>query len=631
MGAKVGKNCTIGTPLCTAFDLVSIGDNTSIGTDTHMLGYRVEDGWLILGNVSIGRDCFVGTHCCLGVNVAMHDNCRLDDLSLLTDNAVMAKGEARQGSPAVNADVRVPRCRRKRRWGANFLFGVIHLALIYAMGYILIFSAIPAIALVGYSLYVGGPAVGIGVAFATVPISILWYIQLVLLVKNLAIGKIFAGTYNLHSIAYLRYWFLNYLLENTRYIILPLYATVFLPRFLRQLGAKIGRMVEISTIMRVTPDLLEIGDGSFLADACIVGGCRNYDGVIEIGSNKIGNRTFVGNSAFVPAGVDLGDGGLVGVMSTTPAGVDRTADGTRWLGSPGFELPNIQHVTSFTSRETFEPSYFAIALRTLVDLLRVLLPGVLAMAGVILFCTAVVTFYRSLPLAQVVLLTPLIALALSFGSLLCVACLKKILMGTFVPTMKPLWSAYVWLNEVVNALYEMVGSAALMPLLGTPFASVFLRLMGCKIGRWVFLETTLLSEFDLIRIGDRASLNLGCTIQPHLFEDRVMKSDLIAIGACCSVGNMAVVLYSTDMQPGSTLGPLSVLMKGEALPALSRWAGIPTQPVISTLECEDHSRSSAAHIVVASCASARSSPKKLSRSLTDGLPRKRQNPDGFTH
>ena len=145
--------------------------------------------------------------------------------------------------------------------------------------------------------------------------------------------------------------------------------------------------------------------------------------------------------------------------------------------------------------------------------------------------------------------------------------------------MKPLWSKYVWLNEVVNALYEMVGSAALMPLLGTPFIAVFLRLMGCKIGRWVFLETTLLSEFDLIRIGDRASLNLGCTIQPHLFEDRVMKSDSIAIGAGCSVGNMAVVLYGTEMQSGSTLGSLSVLMKGEVLPALSRWAGIPTQPV----------------------------------------------------
>jgi non-ribosomal peptide synthetase-like protein len=588
MGAKVGKNCTIGTPVCCAFDLVSIGDNTSIGADTHMLGYRVEDGWLILGNINIGRDCFVGTHCCLGLNVAMNDNCRLDDLSLLTDNTVIPKGEGRRGCPAVKAEVDVPHRRQKRRWGANFLFGLMHLALIYAMGYILIFSAMPAIALVGYSLYVGGPALGIGVAFATVPISILWYIQIVVIVKNLAIGRIFSGTYSLHSVAYLRYWFSNYLLDNTRHIILPLYATMFLPRLLRQLGASIGRMVEISTIMHVTPDLLEVGDGSFLADACIVGGYRNNDGVVEIGSNKIGQRTFVGNSAFVPAGVNLGDDSLIGVMSTPPASTGRTPNGTRWLGSPGFELPNIQQVSSFTVRETFEPGRFAIVMRTLVELLRVLLPGVLAMMNIVLFCTAIVMLFRLLPAAHVFLFTPVIALTLSFWALLCVACLKKVIMGTFVPTMKPLWSKYVWLNEVVNGLYETLASAVLAPLLGTPFIAVFLRLMGCKIGRWVFLETTLLSEFDLVHVGDRASINLGATIQPHLFEDRVMKSDSLRIGAGCSVGNMAVVLYGTEMQSGSRLGPLSVLMKGEVVPASSSWAGIPTQPDISEVECERH-------------------------------------------
>ena len=91
--------------------------------------------------------------------------------------------------------------------------------------------------------------------------------------------------------------------------------------------------------------------------------------------------------------------------------------------------------------------------------------------------------------------------------------------------MRPLWSSYVWFNEVVNALYETVGSVALMPLMGTPFISPFLRMMGCKIGRWVFLETTLFSEFDLVKIEDRAALNLGATIQTHLFEDRVMKAD----------------------------------------------------------------------------------------------------------
>jgi hypothetical protein len=72
---------------------------------------------------------------------------------------------------------------------------------------------------------------------------------------------------------------------------------------------------------------------------------------------------------------------------------------------------------------------------------------------------------------------------------------------------------------------------------------------------------------------------LGATIQTHLFEDRVMKADHLKIGEGCSVGNMAVILYGTEMLRGSSIGPLSVLMKGEVLPAFSRWVGIPTRPL----------------------------------------------------
>ena len=46
MGAKVGSNCTIGTPVCAAFDLVSIGDNASIGAETIFWATRLKTaGW----------------------------------------------------------------------------------------------------------------------------------------------------------------------------------------------------------------------------------------------------------------------------------------------------------------------------------------------------------------------------------------------------------------------------------------------------------------------------------------------------------------------------------------------------------------------------------------------------------
>ena len=174
---------------------------------------------------------------------------------------------------------------------------------------------------------------------------------------------------------------------------------------------------------------------------------------------------------------------------------------------------------------------------------------------------------------------PLVVTVLAAASILTTALIKKLVVGTIMPTIKPLWSRFIWNNELVNGVFEMNAAAAMTPLLGTPFISAALRLMGCKIGKWCYLETTLFSEFDLVEIGDRACLNIGSTVQNHLFEDRIFKADRIKIGKGCTVGNMGVVLYGTEMQDGASLGPLSVLMKGEVLPANTRWQGTPCAPI----------------------------------------------------
>ena len=110
MGARVGRDCTLDTALCSGFDLVRIGDDTSIGAETQLPGYRVEDGALLrIGSVDIGSRCFIGVHSALGLDVRMGDDTRLDDQSLLPDGATVAAGEQRRGSPAQSAEVAAPR------------------------------------------------------------------------------------------------------------------------------------------------------------------------------------------------------------------------------------------------------------------------------------------------------------------------------------------------------------------------------------------------------------------------------------------------------------------------------------------------------------------------------------------
>ena len=136
----------------------------------------------------------------------------------------------------------------------------------------------------------------------------------------------------------------------------------------------------------------------------------------------------------------------------------------------------------------------------------------------------------------------------------------------------------MWRNELLNALHEHLAEPFLIGALsGTPFVCWYFRLLGAKIGRRVYMETTDLSEFDLAIIGDEANLNADCTIQTHLFEDRVMKMSTVEIAARCNVGAGSLVLYDTCMEEGSALGDLSLLMKGEVLPAGSRWEGVPAR------------------------------------------------------
>ena len=589
MGAKVGSNCTISTPFCSAFDLVSIGEGTSIGADTHILGYRVEDGHLVLGHVTVGNDCFIGVHCNLGLNVAMENQSSLDDMSMLADGAVIARGQSFRGSPAAPGNVRLPAVAGAgESWWRRALFGGLHLGLIYAMGYLLLFSMLPGLALVSYSFLKSGIGAAVAAAFLALPLSCAWWLVLVVIVKRLVIGRIRPGAYRLTSSTYLRIWFLRYLLDNTRQLLNPIYATMFTPHLLRLLGAKIGRNVEVSTVMHVVPDLVEMEDGSFLADACMVGGPRIHRGWVELAANKVGSRSFVGNSAFAPSGVELGNNSLVGVLSAPPADQTRTPDGTRWLGSPSFELHDSSSCDTGRGDEsrTYQPPFGLVLYRGLMELLRILLPAFLMTASLGACVYLIAICHARFPAPVVYLIAPIVTVALSLALIVASAGIKWLLIGTFRPSVKPLWCAYVWRNEIVNGVFESLAANAMSPLLGTPFAAPCLRMMGCKIGRWVYLQTTLFSEFDLVKIGDNAALNLGSTIQTHLFENRMMKADSLEIGEGCSIGNMSVVLYGAKMLRGSSLGPMSLLMKGETLAPSTRWHGIPTEPIRSASEIE---------------------------------------------
>ena len=579
MGAKVGKNCTLDSAMCSAWDLVTIGEDTSIGADTQYTGYRVENGMLILGRVDIGSRCFLGIHSALGLNVRMEDDSRLDDQSLLPDNQVAERGQSYRGSPADKAEVQVtePSGQMKDRTRARrILYGLIHFLALEAMALVFIPPMIPFLVLWAVAFLKYGIMSGLASLVVSVPLGVVSTCLFIASVKRFLLRRLKPGVYPVESIGYVHKWLSDGLMRYSRGVLLPLYTTLYFPPWLRLMGAKIGARAELSTVWNFAPELVDVGEESFFADGSIIGGKRFFRGSFEIAMNRIGKRSFVGNSAILPVGSSLGNGCLLGVQSIPPASSKCTPDGTEWLGSPAFSLPHRPKVGNFDNSVTFRPTKKLYFQRAIIDALRILIPGYIGLSSAILGVFALYYSYVYFGIPGVFAVAPITGVVLSVYAALLVIALKWIVMGRFKPEIKPLWSMYVWLNEMVNGAFESVMAPAIAFFMGTPFVSPLLRLIGCKIGKHAYIESILFSEFDLVEIGDYSALNAGSIVQTHLFEDRIMKSSRVKISEGCSVGNMAVILYDSEMQKGSILGPLSLLMKGETLASGVRSHGIPT-------------------------------------------------------
>ena len=92
-----------------------------------------------------------------------------------------------------------------------------------------------------------------------------------------------------------------------------------------------------------------------------------------------------------------------------------------------------------------------------------------------------------------------------------------------------------------------------------------------------------ITEFDCVRLVTLPRINAGASLQTHLYEDRLMKVGRIKIGKDVTVGAGSTVLYDTNVGDGAQIGPLTLVMKGEALPPRSSWVGSPAQPMRRTV------------------------------------------------
>lgn len=581
LGAKVGRDALLLCDFIDTADLATIGDDASLDAGSMLATSAVEGGLLKLGPVTVGARATIGAMAVVGRGARVGDGAMLEGLSALPTGGAIPPGERWSGSPAERAGPHIaelpPRASPLRRHATAF-------ALLVAAGLLPIAALIPIapglIAMIevdwsteGYSFVAFSPLL------ATAYVILMC--ALMAAVKWVVLGRVRPGVHAVTSGFYLRFWIVRQLGALALELLHPIYATLFVRPWFRLMGASVGRRAEISTATSVVHDLVTIGPESFIADGVVLGAAQAEPGRIRLAATVIGRRTFVGNSALIPAGSILGDDALIGVLSRPPEEpVLAATPGATWFGSPPLRLPARQVATMFDEGARFNPPKRLVAARLTMETLRTILP-LSIFISLLSLLLSVVGDLADMP-------HPATAIAIWFAPLyfafvlvagLAVVALKWIVVGEYRATTKPLWSWFVWRTELVTATYENLAvNLLLAPLRGTPWLAAYFRLMGAKIGRRVYLDTTDMTEFDLIEIGDDAALNDAAGLQTHLFEDRVMKVSAVRIGARATVGSLAIVLYDAVVDDGAELGDLSVLMKGESLAPGTAWEGSPARP-----------------------------------------------------
>jgi non-ribosomal peptide synthetase-like protein len=587
LGMKIAQDAQISDFAFGAEDLITIGSDVSLSSKTSLNNAFVENGLLKLRKIHIGDHAYIGSSAIIAGDSHVVAWGELQDLSFLPAGKTIRSGEVWQGSPAQLKETKKIEDLPHPEPVSTFTrrkYKLVFILCMMVFPFIILLPLLPTIITIN-TMDNNAPDYNfnyiVHVPMLAILYILLFMVETVVLTRLLQWG-IKPGKYSVYSMFYVRKWFADQLMSLSLIVMHPIYATVYVASYFRMLGAKIGKHTEISTASSVTHPLLEIGDGAFVADAVTLGEADIRAQQLILSQTTIGNNSFVGNSALIPQGYNLNSNMLIGVLSTPPD-EQQQKDSTAkdWFGSPAIPLPRRQESTPFGEDLTMRPNNYRKFARGFVEFIRIILPE----SAIICFSIFFIAYAHDLlvedPLWKIILLFPFYYLFfMGIPSFLVPLVLKWIFIGKYKAQQKPMWSWAVWKSEAVTSTYEALAIPFFLDYLrGTPWLPPMMRLLGVDVGKRVWMNTTDITEFDMVTIHDDAALNEDCGPQTHLFEDRVMKVGSVKIGARSSIGAGTIILYDSELGDDTRIEALSLVMKGERLSPGTDWIGSPVKPL----------------------------------------------------
>jgi non-ribosomal peptide synthetase-like protein len=577
-GARVGNGVHLRT-LPPPTRLVTIGEEASIEADCDLHGWWIDGTELVVGEIRIGAGAHIGARSMLMPGADIGAGADIEPGSVVS--GTVPAGECWSGSPARPEGTATERwpCETSPPVPQRRLWQTMYGAGIAAHSIVRLLAALPCVVLLltmapTHRTRLALAWESIGLAPALAALYLVTYALLIAMLFRGASRLVRAGWHADDGSTAWAIWFQRQLLEASLLSLFPLYMSIYTRIWLRLLGIRVGPRTEMSHAVTINGQVT-VGETSFAADDVGYLCARARAGWLHVAPIEVGDRTFLGNSALLRDGTRLGDEALIGVLSLAP---HNAGDGTAWFGTPPLELPRVPERLD-PSRTTNPPRRLVFA-RGATELVRILFPSTASVVLVALLFLALDRIGATAGLGAMLAAAP-VAL---FVAGMCAASLtiaaKWLIIGRYRPGDHPLWSFFVWRDEIINSCQEQLAGAWLLKTaLGTPLMPAYLRAMGAKVGKGVWFETLNVTEFDVVHLGDGCVVNRLAHIETHLFQDRLMRIGTTRFGPRATLGPSSAVLPDTTLGTACSIGGRSVVLRGEELPPGTRWHGAPVVPM----------------------------------------------------
>lgn len=133
-------------------------------------------------------------------------------------------------------------------------------------------------------------------------------------------------------------------------------------------------------------------------------------------------------------------------------------------------------------------------------------------------------------------------------SLFVFAIVEKILMLGVKPGKYSTSSLTFFRWLITSGLHVVLLTAVLPFMVGTPWATMFYKIIGCKIGKNVFINTARVFDAYLLEIDDNVVVGGYANITCHIFE-----GNNIILGKI-KIGSNTLIAGNTFIMPGVTIG-----------------------------------------------------------------------------